>query len=159
MISRNGIDVEEIKNTIPDTEKFITENEYLFNSRNYYIKGVTFNIIGSQQLSVGISKMQGLTNSLRKVSLKCLTHSSEYERTLATQIIMLAPLAPRFASELWSGFCSAPYHLVNDDLFIQRDKDVLEQKWPEVDSNYELDIDVIVSLFYFNYYTFYKLII
>ncbi|XP_053592881.1 leucine--tRNA ligase, mitochondrial isoform X1 [Microplitis demolitor] len=145
LISRNGIDVEEIKNTIPDTEKFITENEYLFNSRNYYIKGVTFNIIGSQQLSVGISKMQGLTNSLRKVSLKCLTHSSEYERTLATQIIMLAPLAPRFASELWSGFCSAPYHLVNDDLFIQRDKDVLEQKWPEVDSNYELDIDVIVN--------------
>ncbi|KAK0082807.1 hypothetical protein PV326_007021 [Microctonus aethiopoides] len=123
-------------------EKLKDDDAYMYDSRNYYIKGVTFNIIGSQQLSVAISKMQGLTNSLRKVSVKCLTHSREYERALATQIIMLAPFAPRFASELWAGFCSAPYHLIDDDECIQRDKDVLEQIWPTVDMDYKLELDV-----------------
>lgn len=32
--------------------------------------------------------------------------SEEFERTLATQIIMLSPLTPHYASELWAGFCS-----------------------------------------------------
>lgn len=130
---------------VSEIEKLDNENKYLYDTRNYYIKGVTFNITGSQQLSVAISKMQGLTNSLRKVALKSLTHSPEYERTLATQIIMLAPFAPRFASELWAGFCSAPYYLIDDQKFIQRDKDVLVQSWPEIDQNYELDLDVFVS--------------
>lgn len=39
--------------------------EKLFDSRNYYIKGATFNYYTSQQMSVAVSKMQGLTNSLR----------------------------------------------------------------------------------------------
>ncbi|XP_043279045.1 probable leucine--tRNA ligase, mitochondrial isoform X2 [Venturia canescens] len=128
-----------------ETEKFIKDDDYMFDSRNYYIKGVTFNLVGSQQLSVAISKMQGLTNSIRKVSNECVTHSREYERALATQIIMLAPLAPQFASELWSGFCSAPYHLADDDTSIRRDLDVLNQKWPVVDMKYNLDLDVFVN--------------
>ncbi|KAH0535115.1 hypothetical protein KQX54_013686 [Cotesia glomerata] len=134
--------LEEVVN-IPTTEKFIKDNAYLYNSRNYYVKAVTFNIIGSQQLSVAISKIQGLTNSIRKVSLNCLTHSVEYEKTLATQIIMLASIIPRFASKLWSGFCSAKYFLAND--FFMRDKDVLQQNWPVVDSDFELDLDVVVN--------------
>ncbi|CAG5092087.1 Similar to LARS2: Probable leucine--tRNA ligase [Cotesia congregata] len=139
---RENISLEEVANT-PTKEEFIKDDAYLCNSRNYYVKGVTFNIIGSQQLSVAISKMQGLTNSIRKVSLNCLTHSPEYEKTLGTQIIMLAPIAPRFASELWSGFCSAKYFLAED--FFMRDKDVLQQKWPVVDSDFELDLDVVVN--------------
>lgn len=74
-----------------------------------------------------------------------MTHSREYERALAAQIIMLAPLAPQFASELWSGFCSAAYHLADDDTSIRKDLDVLEQKWPDVDMTYNLDLDVFVS--------------
>ncbi|XP_074107460.1 leucyl-tRNA synthetase, mitochondrial [Cotesia typhae] len=134
--------LEKVANT-PTTEEFIKDDAYLCNSRNYYVKGVTFNIVGSQQLSVAISKMQGLTNSIRKVSLNCLTHSPEYEKTLATQIIMLAPIAPRFASELWSGFCSAKYFLAED--FFMKDKNVLQQSWPVIDSDFELDLDVVVN--------------
>lgn len=46
----------------PDEEKFKEQEAMLFDSRNYYVKGVTRNIIDTQQLSVAISKMQGLTN-------------------------------------------------------------------------------------------------
>lgn len=84
-------------------------------------------------------------NSIRKVSKECLTHSREYERALATQIIMLAPLAPQFASELWSGFCSAPYHLADDDVSIRKDRDVLDQDWPQIDMEYNMNLNVLVS--------------
>lgn len=32
----------------------------------------------------------------------------QYERTLGTVIVCLAPIAPMFASELWAGFSAAP---------------------------------------------------
>ena len=33
-----------------------------------------------------------------------MSDSLQYERALGVQIIMLAPLAPHFASELWTAF-------------------------------------------------------
>lgn len=49
---------------IPE-DAFRKHDDYMFDSRNYYVKGVSFNYCTSQQISVAISKMQGLTNSLR----------------------------------------------------------------------------------------------
>lgn len=80
--------------------------------------------------------------------MKCLTHSREYERALGALIIMLAPLAPHFASELWAGFCSVPYHLSDENDF-DLSKDVLYQKWPEIDMEYELCLVVYVSIMKF----------
>lgn len=135
---------EEALRTKPESEKFKKEDEYMFDSRNYYIKGVTFNIVTSQQISVAMSKMQGLTNSLRKTSRLCLERSPQFERALATQIIMLAPLAPHFASELWAGFCSAPHRMSNDGT-IQWDKDVMEQNWPEIDMDYKMRLKIFMN--------------
>ncbi|KAG5875054.1 hypothetical protein JTB14_026185 [Gonioctena quinquepunctata] len=120
-------------------EQFKALDGYMFDSRNYYIKGTTFNYLISQQLSVAVSKQQGLTNSLRKVSPAIFAHSPQFERALAAQIILLAPMAPHFASELWSGFLSAPNRL-NDTEEIGWDRDVFEQKWPETDMDYNLDL-------------------
>ncbi|KRT79234.1 tRNA synthetase, partial [Oryctes borbonicus] len=120
-------------------EKFKSEDDYMFDSRNYYIKGATFNYCQSQQMSVALSKMQGLTNSLRRVSPFTLAKSPQYERALAAQIILLAPMAPHFASELWSGFLSAE-HRISDNSEIDWDADVLQQKWPDVDYNYNLEL-------------------
>lgn len=65
--------------------------------------------------------------------------SPQFERALACQIILLAPIAPHFASELWSGFLSAP-NRINTTEEIKWEKDVLEQNWPRIDSNYNMDI-------------------
>jgi leucyl-tRNA synthetase len=120
-------------------DQFKAHDDYMFDSRNYYVKGVTFNYCGSQQHSVAISKQQGLTNSIRKAPPAIFAKSLQFERALASQIILLAPMAPHFASELWSGFVSAPDRL-NHSGEIDWDKSVFEQKWPTIDSVYNLDL-------------------
>jgi hypothetical protein len=62
-----------VSETVVDTPVFKENEVQLFDSRNYYLKGVTFNYTTAFQLSVAISKMQGLTNSLRVSSLKYVT--------------------------------------------------------------------------------------
>ncbi|XP_035735793.1 probable leucine--tRNA ligase, mitochondrial [Vespa mandarinia] len=140
---REHVSLEELQTPVTDP-KYVKDNEFMFDSRNYFLKMVTFNIIKSQQISVAISRMQGLTNSLRKVCNECKLKSREYERALATQIIMLAPLVPHFASELWTAFCSIPHHLINKEEVLL-DKDVLEQKWPEIDMDYKMKMNVYVD--------------
>lgn len=48
-----------------NSKEFQDEDDRLFDARNFYVKGATFNYRHTYQLSVAISKMQGLTNSLR----------------------------------------------------------------------------------------------
>lgn len=127
-----------VPKSIPD-EKFKSEDDYMFDSRNFYIKGATFNYCQSQQMSVAVSKMQGLTNSLRRVSAFTVAKSPQYERALAAQIILLAPMAPQFASELWSGFLIAENRL-NADSDINWNASVLEQIWPSIDLDYKLEL-------------------
>ncbi|XP_018563996.1 probable leucine--tRNA ligase, mitochondrial [Anoplophora glabripennis] len=123
---------------IPE-DQFRSHEDFMFDSRNYYIKGTSFNYLISQQLSVAVSKQQGLTNSLRKSPPAIFAYGLQFERALATQIILLAPMAPYFASELWSGFIAAPNRLNNSEE-IRWDKSVFEQTWPETDMDYNLDL-------------------
>lgn len=74
-------------------------------------------------------------------------HSLQFERALACQIVLLAPMAPHFASELWSGFTSASNRLNNSNNEILWDKTVLEQKWPVLDNNYNLDLVCRVRIY------------
>jgi len=124
------------------TEQFLKEEEFLWDSRNFYVKLVTFNFVESYQLSVAISKMQGLTNSLRKSSKEVIALSEEYEKALAAQIVMLSAVAPHFAAELWAGFLSAPNRISN---LIIWNKPINQQPWPKVDHNYCLTMNVIVN--------------
>ncbi|KAL0101395.1 hypothetical protein PUN28_018905 [Cardiocondyla obscurior] len=140
---REKISIEELKSE-PTDSKYIEDNAYMFDSRNYFLKNVTFNIVESQQLSVAISRMQGLTNSLQKVGIECKRKSREYERALAVQIIMLAPFAPHFASELWAIFCSIKHHLISDTE-VDLNKCLFEQKWPDIDMDYNLVLHVYVN--------------
>ncbi|KAI4490502.1 hypothetical protein M0804_003446 [Polistes exclamans] len=140
---RENLSLEELQKA-PIDPKYVKDDEYMFDSRNYFLKTVTFNITGSQQISVAISRMQGLTNSLQKVCSECKLKSREYERALAAQIIMLAPLTPHFASELWTAFCSISNHLMNKEEVLL-DKDVLEQKWPEIDMDYKMEMKIHVN--------------
>lgn len=118
----------------------------MFDARNYFTSGVTFNFKHSHQLSVGISKMQGLTNALRRASKETMTFSPDYEQALAAQIIMLAPMAPHFASELWSKFASAPNRL-NSNEIINWSGNVLDQPWPQVDMNFDLELIFKINSF------------
>lgn len=58
---RNGVSLKNFQEE-PTDPKFTEHDAYMFDSRNYFLKIVTFNIIKTQQLSIAISRMQGLTN-------------------------------------------------------------------------------------------------
>ncbi|KFM61036.1 putative leucine--tRNA ligase, mitochondrial, partial [Stegodyphus mimosarum] len=111
----------------------------LNNARNFYIKGVTHNFLTTRQLSVAIAKLQGLTGELRRIP-KAMAQSEAFKETFGTLLIMLAPLAPHFASELWTAFCSVA--LGGQKCSFDLNKPVLLQKWPEFDENCEMEIHI-----------------
>lgn len=59
---------------------------------------------------------------------------------------MIAPFAPHFASELWSGFLLAPGRLNNE--CIKWEAGVLEQSWPVLDPHYKLSLSCTVTIYY-----------
>ncbi|KAK8733627.1 hypothetical protein OTU49_006396 [Cherax quadricarinatus] len=130
-IRKNTQDSEKVSLSLEGTQE---HTQFLWKSRNRYVRSITYVFEYTHQLSVAISFMQGLTSSLRKVP-NCLMLSEEFERTLGALIIMLSPLAPHFASELWAGFCS-----VANSSHINKDLALLEQQWPEVDQEYPLSL-------------------
>lgn len=62
LIIRNS---NEIQKDLIDFSKFQKEEIKLCDARNYYVKKTSSNFRRSYQLSVAISKLQGLTNTLR----------------------------------------------------------------------------------------------
>lgn len=138
---------ENLENFKFTNEQFIAEDEKLYDARNYYIKGATFNYRHSHQLSVAISKMQGLTNSLRRASKEVIKYGKNFERAFASQIIMLAPMAPHFASEMWSKFIATPNRLNDECEDIQWTEEVLKQNWPTIDMEYKLDLTIKINAF------------
>ena len=111
--------------TQPSNEEEKTKYENLINdNRNFYLKGVTFNIHHSQQISVGISKMQGLTNSIRVTqegySSKILTLIKDSCVKLIEFIAILS-----FISKNPTAFLVVHYYL--DSLHCSLDGKIIEQ--------------------------------
>lgn len=74
-----------------------------------------------------------------------MAHGKQYEIALASQIIMLSPLAPHFASELWSRLEAASSRVNKVCKEINWTASVFEQKWPEVDQNFQLELTFKVN--------------
>ncbi|XP_026759169.2 leucine--tRNA ligase, mitochondrial isoform X1 [Galleria mellonella] len=128
-----------LENNLSD-EEFMKLESKIWESKNYFIATSTYHFKHTQKLSVGISRLQGLTNTLRN-NLPCelISKSQEFEKALACLIIMLAPVMPHFCSELWAGFLSAPNRKsATTNNVINWNKNVFEQKWPKVDDSYKL---------------------
>ncbi|XP_050335231.1 leucine--tRNA ligase, mitochondrial [Bactrocera neohumeralis] len=145
--ARTAVGDAALENVDTQSEAFQAEDDKLFDARNFYVKGATFNYRHTHQLSVAISKMQGLTNSLRRTPKHIVRFSPQYERALGSQIIMLAPMAPHFASELWSKFVTVPHRLNTSTPELQWERDVLAQRWPDIDADYKLDLTIKVNGF------------
>uniref|UniRef100_A0A182NCF6 leucine--tRNA ligase n=1 Tax=Anopheles dirus TaxID=7168 RepID=A0A182NCF6_9DIPT len=127
----------------PPTQEFTEHEHKLWDARNYFTAGATFNYRHSHQLSVGISKMQGLTNAIRRAPADVVAYGRQYERALAAQIIMLAPMAPHFAAELWEQLVSAPHRVEREEPTpsgLRWGGAVFDQRWPEIDEEFPLDL-------------------
>lgn len=160
------------KISISSDEKFKAAENHLFQSRNLEICHATENFKNSQ-FSLAIKDLQSLSDELRVSQASELTHifqlkilvyylqrtpkdvvkhSPEYETTLANFIIMLAPIAPHFASELWSKLLTVPNRCeprTTDVSSLEWTKDVLEQAWPSASKNFQYWLDIRVRNFFF----------
>ncbi|KAG4081191.1 hypothetical protein HA402_014639 [Bradysia odoriphaga] len=127
---------------------FVKYEAKLQDSRNNFVKHITFNYKYSHQLNRAVTSMHGLTKAIReKAPMAIIKHSAQYERALASLIVMLAPMAPHFASELWSLFLRVPNRINTADSNINWDSDVLQQSWPKIDPDYPLNLKVMVNGF------------
>lgn len=127
------------------TNDFEDQEAKLLDSVNYFTSTATFNFKISHQLSIAISRLQGLTNAIRRATPDVMCFGEQYERALSAQIIMLAPFAPHFASELWSRFLAAPNRVSPKSDYIHWNRDVFQQCWPKVDLHHNIEFNVKVN--------------
>ena len=83
--------------------------------------------------------LQGLLGELWKAHGYTKATNPEYQRTLGSAIIMLAPLAPHFCSELWALLQAVPNKTYRE---FQWDKSVFHQEWPQLDLNYNMKLTI-----------------
>lgn len=119
-------------------EKLEEYNQSIRESRNYFLKEVTFHLEKTFLLSVAISRLQGLTNDMKKIPPDIRVQIPQFERTLSDLIIMLASFVPCFASELWAGVA----HVASPSPSYNWDQNVLLQKWPQLDEDIQLPLIV-----------------
>lgn len=78
------------------------------------------------------------------VDQKCdkyvMSRSLLFERCLGELLIMLYPMAPHMASELWEYFQSAPNRLDVEEVLFRWDQPISAQVWPSLDSQYQLEL-------------------
>ena len=98
----------------PNEEEAAKYEQLMMDNRNFYLKGVTFNIHHSQQISVGISKMQGLTNSIRVNSTNVFSRNKEMDP------FNKLPLISKYVIVGWGGeaiiYISGRIHNISNDL-------------------------------------------
>ena len=91
-----------------ESDKIRTESSRLFDARNYYLKGVNRAYSRTRNLAAVLANVQGLLGDLGNTHGYTKATNPEYQRTLGSAIIMLAPLAPHFCTELWATLQTLP---------------------------------------------------
>uniref|UniRef100_A0A3P8V0L5 leucine--tRNA ligase n=1 Tax=Cynoglossus semilaevis TaxID=244447 RepID=A0A3P8V0L5_CYNSE len=84
-------------------KKELAESRKIWQNKNYAIQEVTSHLTEDFHFNTAISRLMGLTNSLSSASVRVAQHSVEFEEALASLVLMIAPMAPHLASELWAG--------------------------------------------------------
>ncbi|XP_074939535.1 leucine--tRNA ligase, mitochondrial isoform X2 [Phalacrocorax aristotelis] len=116
------------------------EARKIWDQKNLVISEVTEYFTKDYLFNAAISRLMSLTNVLHQASQPLILHSTEFEDALATLCIMVAPMAPHIASEMWKGLAHMQNKLCTHHHW---DVDVLHQSWPKVDPEYLQPSDVV----------------
>lgn len=130
--------------TVPNPQllnkKEKAEAKKIWEQKNLVVSEVTSYFTKDYLFNAAISRLMALTNVLSQASQPLILHSAEFEDALATLCIMVAPMAPHIASELWKGLAHVQNKL---STYHKWDDDVLHQSWPRVDPEYLQQPDII----------------
>ncbi|XP_068092433.1 leucine--tRNA ligase, mitochondrial [Hyperolius riggenbachi] len=136
---------------VPDAKllnkKEAAEAQKILQDRNNTVSEVTSYFTEDIVFNAAISRLMALSNTLLYSSLRVVQHSREYENALASLIIMLSPMAPHLASELWKGMGQVEHKQCTQ---YNWNTDVLHQAWPTIDSEYlcqpeTVEVSVLVN--------------
>ncbi|XP_039935602.1 leucine--tRNA ligase, mitochondrial isoform X2 [Hirundo rustica] len=130
--------------TMPNPEllnkKEKAEARKIWEQKNLVISEVTEYFTKDHLFNAAISRLMSLTNVLHQAPRPLVLHSTEFEDALASLCIMVAPMAPHIASEMWKGLAHMQNKLCTHHHW---DVDVLHQSWPKVDPEYLQPSDVV----------------
>ncbi|XP_064025896.1 leucine--tRNA ligase, mitochondrial [Pogoniulus pusillus] len=121
-------------------ERQKSEARKIWEQKNLVISEVTEYFTKDHLFNAAISRLMSLTNVLQQAPQPLISHSREFEDGLASLCIMVSPMAPHIASELWKGLAHMQNKLCPH---YQWDADVLHQSWPKVDLEYLQLSDVV----------------
>ncbi|KAM4028229.1 leucine--tRNA ligase, mitochondrial isoform 1-T2 [Anomaloglossus baeobatrachus] len=118
----------------------IAETQKIWQNRNFTVSQVTSYFTEDFVFNAAISQLMSLSNILSQSSPRLVQHSREFEDALASLIIMISPMAPHLASELWKGMGHVAHKLCHQ---YNWSTDVLSHTWPTVDPEYLSQPDTV----------------
>ncbi|XP_060080650.1 leucine--tRNA ligase, mitochondrial-like [Ylistrum balloti] len=124
-----------------EEEKFQEYECSIYNFRNECLVKVTEQLSQRFLINSAISRLHGYLNNFKKIPVDVLVHSHQAELALADLIIMLSPMAPAFASELWTAMSSQATRTTDH----KWDLGVLDQSWPLADLDYPLSLECCIN--------------
>lgn len=118
----------------------IAEAQKIWQNKNCIVSEVTSYFTEDFIFNAAISQLMSLSNILLHSTQRVVQHSREFEDALASLIIMMSPMVPHLASELWRGVGQVEHKLCTQ---YNWNKDVLHQAWPIIDPEYLRQPDTV----------------
>ncbi|OWF34737.1 leucine--tRNA ligase, mitochondrial [Mizuhopecten yessoensis] len=124
-----------------DPQKFKEYEDTIYNFHNECLVRITEQLSQQFMINAAISRLHRHVKNFKKVPVDVLAHSPQAELALADLIIMLSPMAPAFASELWTAMKSQASGRTHH----KWDLGVLDQSWPLADLDFPLSLDCCIN--------------
>uniref|UniRef100_A0A0K0DNH4 leucine--tRNA ligase n=1 Tax=Angiostrongylus cantonensis TaxID=6313 RepID=A0A0K0DNH4_ANGCA len=147
VLSKNGVDITRLQliDSAAPRQPVNWEESGLCTDRLsicYLIISVSMCLEVLKLHNTALARLQGFTNSLRKLDASVLGLSLEAERSIYALVTMMQVFVPYTASELW-----AALQLVHPiKKAVSRPFFVDEMSWPQVDPDCSIDFMILVSL-------------
>jgi leucyl-tRNA synthetase len=122
-------------------EQMKQEEEILYKMHMQAVKMVNHSFRTTYLFNNAVRALFGLMRTIRSVNLAVLYNSAEYERALASLLVMLSPIMPHFSSEMWTFFQNAPKIQAQPHW----DHPLFQQPWPDVHMDFPLSLKLQVN--------------
>ncbi|RNA40230.1 putative leucine--tRNA mitochondrial [Brachionus plicatilis] len=120
-------------------QKISTLKNELYNVRNSQLSMINHNLNENFNLPSYLVAFSKIIKFLKKYSFE--QYDEDFYKLLVETLVIASPVIPHFTSECWSRIKKNKFLEENFDL----NKMIIEQKWPEVDSNWMLDLNLNVN--------------
>lgn len=131
-------------------ETTLTEEEKkLLTATHQAIKQVTYCMsIEQHTFNVAIAELMKLSNTMNDLS-NDTKNTKTYYKSIRSLLLMLSPMAPHIASEMWHSLVSQGPQLNGDWFGDSSNLNILDQKWPVYNPDYLLSNNRKITIMVF----------